>query len=432
MKTIFRSLLLFFLSLVLVSCGDKKESAQSCSIQLDEQKYSKVSENENCTNYERASAYLGRAGMSFSNFLKPGATDNLTKTLGIEKLSPDDPTSAPTDYTTGYRKYATEALCLIGANTFVESSRCSYGSPRNRSTDELEISISANIADFFYLSYGVLDNDLNGTLEGSEIEGFTKLQTEGIDTEGLGTGLVAYNRFEVVTGSSTYIADSDLSPCVAYTDNYVVNPATGDADTCLRLLAAGSITELRPIFKLDNMKDITAGGTLNTLVSMVSELSTISTALSSDFDSLGISSENSVRKQLTLALSKLDNGAKSNNPTANAACTAVALFDVMFLLVKNASDNSTTSSELKSKNLISFTDLTTSVDSTLSATTVNALPITHARIVYASSSGYTDSYEKAESSLYEAMKNTRSLGTDDSIKGDGKVTFRELICVAEN
>jgi len=433
MKTIFRLLLLFFLPLVLASCGDKKESAQSCSIQLDEQKYSKVSENENCTNYERASAYLGRAGMSFSNFLKPGATDNLTKTLGIKKLGPDDPTSAPTDYTTGYRKYATEALCLIGANTFVESSRCSYGSPRNRSTDELEISISANIADFFYLSYGVLDNDLNGTLEGSEIEGFTKLQTEGIDIkEGLGTGLVAYNRFEVVAGSMSYIADSDLSPCVAYTDNYVVNPEDGDADTCLRLLAAGSITELRPIFKLDNMIDVTDGGTLNTLVSMVSELSTISTALSSDFDSLGISSENSVRKQLTLALSKLDNGAKSNNPTANAACTAVAKFDVMFLLVKNASDNSTTSSELKSKNLISFTDLTASVDSTLSVTTVNALPITHARIVYASSSGYTDSYEKAESSLYEAMKNTRSLGTDDSIKGDGKVTFRELICVAEN
>ena len=435
MKTIFRLPLLFFLALVLASCGDKKESAQSCSIQLDEQKYSKVSENENCTNYERASGYLGRAGMSFSNFLKPGATDNLTKTLGIEKLSPDDPTSAPTDYTTGYRKFATEALCLIGANTFVESIRCSYGTRRNRSSDELEISIFANIADFFYLSYGVLDNDLNGTLEESEIEGFTKLQTEGIDTEGLGTGLVAYNRFEVVTGSLTYIADSDLSPCVAYTDNYVVDPDTGDAATCLILLAEGKITELRPIFKLDSMKDITDGGTLNTLVSMVSELSTISTALSSDFGSLGISSENSVRKQLILALSKLDNGAKDNNPTENDNCSAVELFDVMFLLVKNASDNSTTSSELKSKNLISFTDLTTSVDSTLNATTVNALPITHARIVYAKDSPattYTDSYEKAESSLYQAMENTRSLGTDDSIKGDGTVTFRELICVAEN
>ena len=180
------------------------------------------------------------------------------------------------------------------------------------------------------------------------------------------------------------------------------------------------------------MIDITGGGDLSNRISMVSELTSISTALDGDFTSLGISSDNSVRKGLTAGLKKLDNGAKDNNPTENEACQAVALFDVMFLLVKNASDNSTTSSELKSKNLISFTDLTTSVDSTLSATTVNALPITHARIVYASSSGYTDSYEKAESSLYEAMKNTRSLGTEDSVKGDGKVTFRELICVAEN
>ncbi len=186
------------------------------------------------------------------------------------------------------------------------------------------------------------------------------------------------------------------------------------------------------------MTDITSGGTLNTLVSMVSELSMISTALSSDFDSVGISSENSVRKQLTLGLSKLDNGAKDNNPTANAACIAVTLFDVMFLLVKNAADNSTTSSGYKSANLISTADLINAVDSSLSllpagaSDAMKALPMKSARIVYASSSGYTDSYEKAESSLYEAMKNTRSLGTDDSIKGDGKVTFRELICVAEN
>ena len=153
MKTIFRLLLLFFLPFVLDSCGDKKESAQSCSIQLDEQKYSKVSENENCTNYERASAYLGRAGMSASNFLKTGATDNLTKTLGISKLS------SPTDYTTGNRGYLTKALCLIGAEAFVTSvSRCN-GSYRSRSTDELEISMLANIADLIYLNYGVLDND---------------------------------------------------------------------------------------------------------------------------------------------------------------------------------------------------------------------------------------------------------------------------------
>jgi hypothetical protein len=431
MKSIFRLLLLCFLPFTLASCGDKKESAQSCSIQLDEQKYSTVAENENCTNYERASGYLGQAGVSFANFLKTGATENLTKTLGIEKLSPDDPTSAPTDYTTGNRKYATEALCLIGANTFVESSRCSYGSRRNRSSDELEISISANIADFFYLSYGVLDNDLNGTLTGSEIEGFTKLQTEGINTKGLGTGLVAYNRFEVVTGSSTYIADSDLSPCVAYTDNYTVDPATGDAATCLILLAEGKITELRPIFKLDSMHDIT-GGDLTNRKNMVNELTTISTSLDEDFTTLEISSENSVRKQLSAGLSKLDNGAKAKD---NETCEKVGIFDVIFLLSLKPGDNSTTPTELKDRNLLSYENLTTSIDNSSSAITVSELPMTNIRLVYAKDSTattYTDSYEEAESSLYTAMKNTRSLGTDASVKGDGKISFRELICWDEN
>jgi hypothetical protein len=433
MKPIFRLLLLFFLPLVLASCGDKKESAQSCSIQLDEQKYSTVSENENCTNYERGSAYLGRAGMSVSNFLKTGATDNLTKTLGISKLS------SPTDYTTGNRGFLTKALCLIGAEAFVTSSRCSNGSSRTRSTDELEISMLANIADLIYLNYGVLDNDSNGILSDTEVEGFTKLQTDGISVDGLGTGLASYNdRLEVIIGTNHFIANSIQTNCDEYDGDYTINPDSG-IPCAARVLALGtSITEIRPIFKLDNMTDITSGGTLNTLVSMVSELSMISTALSSDFDSVGISSENSVRKQLTLGLSKLDNGAKDHNPTANAACIAVTLFDVMFLLVKNAADNSTTESELKSGNLISTADLINAVDSSLSllpagaSDAMKALPMKSARIVYASSSGYTDSYEKAESSLYEAIKNTRSLGTDDSIKGDGKVTFRELICVAEN
>ena len=435
MKTIFRLLLLIFLPFVLASCGDKKESAQSCSIQLDEQKYSKVSENENCTNYERGSAYLGRAGMSVSNFLKTGATDNLTKTLGISKLS------SPTDYTTGNRGYLTKALCLIGAEAFVTSvSRCN-GSYRSRSTDELEISMLANIADLIYLNYGVLDNDSNGTLSDTEVEGFTNLQTDGISVDGLGTGLAAYDRFEVIAGSSTYIAKSDMTKCVPYTDNYTVDPSVGGTNACALLQAAGSVTELRPIFKLDNMTDITSGGTLNTLVSMVSELSMISSALSSDFDSLGISSENSIRKTLSLGLSKLDNGAKDNNPTAGAVCAAVTVFDVMFLLVKNAADNSTTSSGLKSANLISTADLINAVDSSLSLFPAGAsdiiknLPMSSARIVYAKNSPgteYTNSFEEAESSLYEAIKNTRSLGTEDSVKGDGKVTFRELICVAEN
>jgi hypothetical protein len=425
MKTIFRLLLLFFLQFVLVSCGDKKESAQSCSIQLDEQKYSTVAENENCTNYERASGYLGQAGVSFANFLKSGATDNLTKTLGISKLS------SPNDYTTGNRGYVTKAQCLIGANTIVDSNRC-LGDNRSRSNDEIEISMFANIVDLMYLSYGVIDNDSNDTISAKEIRSFTSLDTSVVvNSSGEGTGLSSYNRFEVVVGSMSYIADSNLSSCVAYTDNYTVDPATGDVATCLRLLAEG-ITELRPIFKLDSLHDIT-GGDLTDRINMVNELSTISNSLVEDFTTLEIGSENSVRKQLTAGLSKLDNGAKAKD---NETCEKVGIFDVIFLLSLKPGDNSTTPTELKDRNLLSYETLTTSIDNSSSAITVSELPMTNIRLVYAIDNStpttYTDSYEEAESSLYTAIKNTRSLGTDASVKGDGKISFRELICWDEN
>ena len=434
LNSIVRILALFLITFVLFSCADTQDSGQSCEVRLDEQKYQSVAENTNCSNYERGSGYLGQAGVSFSNFLETGAADNMTKTLGIEKLN------SPTDYTTGNRGYITNALCLIGATNFLTSSRCN-GNSRTRTTDELEISMFANIADFLYLNYGVLDNDSNGTITSEESAAFTKMKTEGISVEGLGTGLSAYNRYEVVAGSSHYIANQDLTKCIAYDGNYTDDPSSGDG-TCATLQAAGSVTELRPIFKLDDMVDITADGDLLTLVSMVSELTMISTALSSDFEELGISSDNSIRQSLTEALNKIDNGAKDNNPTADQTCLAVILFDVMFLLVKNASDNSTTATELKSGNLISITDLLTAVDSSLSLysspeiqAALGSLPMQSARIVYATDSpatSYTDSYEAAESSLYTAIANTRSLGTEDSVKSDGKVTFRELICVAEN
>jgi len=120
----------------------------------------------------------------------------------------------------------------------------------------------------------------------------------------------------------------------------------------------------------------------------------------------------------------------------DGTCSAATAFDLLYLLVKNPADNSTSSSDLKSKNLLSLTNLTSSVDSSLSAVTVSGLPMSKARLVYATDSPattYTDSYEKAESSLYTAMKNTNSIGSESSsVKGDGKVSFRELICIGEN
>ena len=424
MKTMFRFWLIILVTLSLASCADKKDTAR-CSVQLDEQKYSTVAENSGCTNYQRASGYLGQAGVSFGNFLKTGAMDNLTKTLGISPLS------LATDYTTGNRGYVTKALCLIGAESIVKSDRCN-GSYSSRSTDELEISMFANIADLIYLNYGVLDTDLNGTLSETETKAFTSLSTTGVDSSGGGTGLSSSNRFEVVAGGTSYISNSDLSKCVTYTDNFTDNASSGSNCVAKAISDGVTITKIRPIIKLDNMTDITGGSSLTSRIAMVSELTTLSNALEADFTALGLSSTNNLRKSLSAGLSILDNGAKAKN---NGTCVKVVTFDVMYLLVQDPADNSTTSSGLKSKNLISLSDLENSVDTELSYPNVSGYTISDARLIYATDSPattYTDSFEKAESSLYTAMKNTRILGTEASVKGDGKVSFREIICADKN
>ena len=79
---LFLGSLLFALS----GCADKKDGSASCINQLNAEQYQSVAENTNCTSYERASGYLGLAGLTFSNLAKKGASDNLTKTLSISKL----------------------------------------------------------------------------------------------------------------------------------------------------------------------------------------------------------------------------------------------------------------------------------------------------------------------------------------------------------
>ena len=116
---------------------------------------------------------------------------------------------------------------------------------------------------------------------------------------------------------------------------------------------------------------------------------------------------------------------------------------MVYLLVKDAADNSSlsNSTDLHNKNLISLTNLTSSVNSGFDTSEIDSfsaavgVDVTNVRLIYAdneSGGSYTDSFEAAHSKLYKAIKNTRSLGTETSSKGDGKVIFRELICIGEN
>ena len=82
-NSIVRILALLLIQFTLVSCADTQDSGQSCEVKLDKQKYKSVAENSNCSNYERSSGYLGQAGVSFNNFLKTGAADNMLSLIHI-------------------------------------------------------------------------------------------------------------------------------------------------------------------------------------------------------------------------------------------------------------------------------------------------------------------------------------------------------------
>ncbi|MDP6465657.1 MAG: hypothetical protein QGH65_17345, partial [SAR324 cluster bacterium] len=215
-----------FLLISLVSafsgCADKKDSASSCLVQLDAEKYQAVAENTNCSNYHRASAYLGLAGMSFSNFMKTGATDNLTKTLSITSLD------NASHYSAGKRDYLTKALCLVGSDNFTSSSRCTGYEKRSgsRTNYDMEISLFGLIGDMIYVNFGILDADLDGTISTTETNNYSALDTNSVGDNGTGTSLKSDNNtWEAITSSTRYIYNDNLSYCLEFTDNFTMRPS---------------------------------------------------------------------------------------------------------------------------------------------------------------------------------------------------------------
>jgi len=410
----------------LVGCADKKDSSGSCMNQLNAEQYQSVAENTNCSNYERASGYLGLAGMSFSNFMKKGASDNLTKTLTISKLD------NASDYSKGTRNYITRALCLVGPDNITSSSRCTgLTASGSRGVPEREISFFGLLGDMIYVNYGMIDNDSNGKISTEESNNFTNLQS-GFNSSGGGTDLKTTNHnWEIISSGNRYVLDNTTTKCHQFVDNYTTTPTANCSSSVIT-----NITEIRPIYKLDNMSDITGGGSIDNVTNLVDELTSLSDNLDAELAKIGLSDNSSLRTSLMEGLRKLDNGGfKSDGKTT---CAGAAALDVVYLLVKDAADNTTSStpSNLHDLNLISLTDLTSSVDS--NATTTNpysGVTMDKVRLIYASNTSkttYTDSYEAAYPSMQIAIKNTRSLGTETSTKGDGKVILRELVCAGDN
>jgi hypothetical protein len=311
----------------------------------------------------------------------------------------------------------------------------------------MEISLFGLIGDMIYVNFGILDADLDGTISTTETNNYSALDTNSVGDNGTGTSLKSDNNtWEAITSSTRYIYNDNLSYCLEFTDNFTMRPSISNTITdnfstfCVQNLV--NLTDLRPIIKLDNMTDITGDNStaLKDKITMVSELSQISTNLNLELGNIGLEDNSSLRTSLTEGLKKLDNGGTSDN---GSVCTAAKALDVVYLLVKDAADNDSKepSSNLYDKNLISLTNLTSSVDSGFDKSKIDSfsatvgIDVTNVRLIYAdnvSGGSYKDSFEEAHTSLYKAIKNTRSLGTETSSKGDGKVIFRELICIGEN
>ena len=185
------------------------------------------------------------------------------------------------------------------------------------------------------------------------------------------------------------------------------------------------------------MTDITGGTDLTPKLVLTNELFTISSGLNTDLGNIGLEDNSSLRKSLTENLSKLDNGGLKSDGTT---CDGAAALDSIYMLFQNAADNSTTdnSTILKQSNLISLTDLADQFGvniPSVTATGFENLPMTTARLIYASDvSGttYTDSYENAHNILFNSVYNAKSLGAETSSKNDGKVIYREILCIGDN
>ena len=149
--------------LFLCSCSDFKKTDDSCADKLDQKKFDEVV-NGSCSNYEKSSAYLGKAGWSLSNLLDSGASANFSGAIALQS-----------DWENSQLPLYRRALCLVGPDNYVQS-ECSGIQSRSvgssRTSAEIEISFFGQMGELLMMTYGNLDLNLNGNIEENETKNF--------------------------------------------------------------------------------------------------------------------------------------------------------------------------------------------------------------------------------------------------------------------
>ncbi|MDT8446810.1 MAG: hypothetical protein RRB13_07930 [bacterium] len=428
------------LSLLLSGCADSTSST-SCTQKLDESDFVTVSEDTSCSTYERASAYMGRAGFLFTNFLADGASDNFNTALGI-------PSSA-TDWDTWDGKTYYEAARTLSGDGTGDTYE-----GKTRSTPDIEIHFFATLGYLLAETYIKLDADKNGTISESETQSFTKLRSSS-DTANYGSNDISTSNYLqfVKDGTTPYLIDTSKTTANCWSDtNYDgiegLNGTTGsNMDTCgivtTAELAAGATVSgtcavVATVNDVQNMftATISTGSAVLTLTdSIVSAIN----SLDADSNSLGLPSDSDLREGLSDFTTKIDNG---------GACTSNATYaEVNQLLTLIDSANSSAITSYASTNKIKASSLTTASDKSVTVPTAfSAGTVTFsctnsadldARLVFQKSDNatYTPDYGSAKSGIsttFSSLVNIRldaTGATKPTVKGDNKISFEELICM---
>jgi len=424
----------------LTGCADKKDSSGSCMNQLNAKQYQSVAENSNCSPYERASGYLGMAGMTFSNFMKKGASDNLVKTLSISSLD------SASNYTSGKRENYTKALCLVGPDNLTSSNRCNgqtkgYGRTNRKEKDlvaEREISFFGLLGDLIYTMYGVIDGNLDGTVSESENSNFHGMGTTGE------TQLVSSNTYEVIySNGNRRVSTSNLLNC----SNVTTTISNQDTSTNSNTTCTSNISEIRPIIQVNKLVDLFSSKDASDLTPsnytptlFLSELTTLSTLIDSELGKIGLDNNSSLRKDLMTNVNKFDNGAKDKN---GSSCSEVLSFDIVATLANNAATATSqvvASASSNDKNILSIADMA-KVDSTKDIGELpsgfSGITLDKFRLIYKNGGSYSDVPVGGSGSadMKDSLEKLRSLtdnGSVVSVAKDGKIDFRELLCFSSN
>ncbi|MBF0238994.1 MAG: hypothetical protein HQM12_14930 [SAR324 cluster bacterium] len=437
-------LILFSFTFLLGSCSE--DADKNCQNLLDEQRYSEVANASACDNYERASAYLGLAGFGFASFLTEDATDNLSKTLGLDQYTEKKGNLEEwKDNDKGVLQYYEKALCLVGPDSFVQvlidDGKCESGNrniTENRARRELEISFFGILGELIVRMYGELDIDRDGTISEDELNQFSGVDSSVTVSNSEASSLTPDNDiFQMVMKNGTvYLMDNNNGKCLFMNKNFTgVVPSnfntTASVFSC-PITTASDISRLVPLIKVDSLTNIFSSGVDFTVpLTFLNVYVQRAVALDEDLSDIGFAEDSEFRKAMNESVEKLDNGGTCDN-------TASRIFGLIESIARNAATSST---NLSQKNLLSISEIR-KLNSTVTIPSVNCgkfIPgckaqVTDGRLIYKKSSGvYTDYYlESDQATIESALSTVLELTTESNVtSGTREITFQELLCLSE-